>query len=105
MAGMKDITKYKTIAEWEKDYPVGHPDRLEDIIVTADRTVELEPITVTGTRLKATKFQKKKARRKKKRLDKKQLRIESNIDRLKNKLETVEQKRDPYYQGGVAKAN
>ena len=68
-----------------------------------EENYELEPITVTGTRM--TPGEARRSMRKRQRLERKELRIEANIDRLYNKLETIEQKRDPYYQGGVAKAN
>jgi len=65
----------------------------------------LGEIVVTATKAEPTKRQKKRAARKEKRLKLAEIRIEANIDRLYNKLETVEQKRDPYSRGGVAKAN
>ena len=68
---------------------------------------ELQEIVVTAKeRTPAQKRRyKKKQVRKKKRLDIRQINIEANIEALSKKLETVEQKRDPYSRGGVAKAN
>ncbi len=68
-----------------------------------EENYELEPITVTGTRM--TPGEARRSMRKRQRLERKELRIEANIDRLYNKLETIEQKRDPYSRGGVAKPN
>ena len=129
---MTDISKYKTIEEFEKDYPPGHPDRLEDIVVTATRTkpkeesqaVEeirvtakqtprqkrkskksqaKEEVKVTGGR--ELKKRRKKAARRKKRATIKYLNRQARVDRLEAKMETAEQKRDPYRHGGVAKPN
>jgi|TARA_B100001964_G_scaffold81149_1_gene91615 hypothetical protein len=71
--------------------------------VAKEENYELEPITVTGTRM--TPGEARRSMRKRQRLERKELRIEANIDRLYNKLETIEQKRDPYSRGGVAKPN
>ena len=68
-----------------------------------EENYELEPMTVTGTRM--TPGEARRSMRKRQRLERKELRIEANIDRLYNKLETIEQKRDPYSRGGVAKPN
>ena len=63
---------------------------------------EIEEIQITGA---PSRRDLKKAARKEKRLKLAEIRIEANIDRLYNKLETIEQKRDPYSKGGIAKAN
>ena len=68
-----------------------------------EENYELEPITVTGTKM--TPGEARRSMRKRQRLERQELRIEANIDRLYNKLETIEQKRDPYSRGGVAKPN
>ena len=69
--------------------------------------MELEEIIVTAkekTPAQKKRYSKRQVR-KKKRLDIRQINIEANIEALNKKLETVEQKRDPYSRGGVAKAN
>ena len=63
---------------------------------------ELEEIQITAA---PSRRDLKKAARKEKRLKLAEIRIEASIDRLYNKLETIEQKRDPYSHGGVAKPN
>ena len=69
--------------------------------------MELEEIIVTAQeRTPAQKKRDSKRQvRKKKRQDIRQINIEANIEALNKKLETIEQKRDPYSRGGVAKAN
>ena len=69
--------------------------------------MELEEIIVTAqerTPAQKKRYSKRQVR-KKKRQDIRQINIEANIEALNKKLETVEQKRDPYSRGGVAKAN
>ncbi len=61
---------------------------------------ELEPIVVTATRLKS-----RKQIRKEKRLAMKEFRQYKKIADAEKKLETIEQKRNSYRHGGVAKAN
>ena len=69
--------------------------------------MELDEIVVTAkekTPRQKRRYKKKQVRIKK-RLDIRQINIEANIEALNKKLETIEQKRDPYSRGGVAKAN
>ena len=69
--------------------------------------MELEEIIVTAqerTPAQKKRYSKRQVR-KKKRQDIRQINIEANIEALNKKLETVEQIRDPYSRGGVAKAN
>ena len=69
--------------------------------------MELEEIIVTAqerTPAQKKRYSKRQVR-KKKRQDIRQINIEANIEALNKKLETIEQKRDPYSRGGVAKAN
>ena len=69
--------------------------------------MELEEIIVTAqerTPAQKKRYSKRQVR-KKKRQDIRQINIEANIEALNKKLEIIEQKRDPYSRGGVAKAN
>ena len=64
---------------------------------------ELEPIVVTGTRPKPREV--RRAARKEKRLRVQEFRQYKKIADAEKKLETIEQKRNSYRHGGVAKAN
>ena len=124
---LDDIKKYNSVAEFGKDYP-----ELEAITVTATRTKpkeesqSIEEITVSAKQtrrekrrskksqaieeVKVTggrelKKRRKKAARRKKRATIKYLNRQARVDRLEAKMETAEQKRDPYRHGGVAKPN
>ena len=65
--------------------------------------LEIEPITVTGTRMKPGEA--RRSMRKRQRLERRELRQWRKIADAEEKLKTIEQKRDPYSRGGVAKAN
>jgi hypothetical protein len=71
------------------------------------KIIELDEIVVTARRRTPAEQKRhdKKQIRKKKRLDIKEINTQATIDRLQKKLETIEQKRDPYSHGGVAKPN
>jgi len=99
---MKDIKEYKSVAEFDKDYPSGSPYRLEDIIVTATKYEPVEEIRVTRSQ---TPREKKKEARREKRAAIKKINRQARVDRLEAKMETAAQKRDPYSHGGLAKPN
>jgi hypothetical protein len=67
--------------------------------------MEIEEIKVTGPSPAKAKRQDKRYVRRQKRLAIKKINVEATIDRLQKKLETIEQKRDPYSHGGPAKPN
>jgi|TARA_R100000501_G_C2572733_1_gene79000 hypothetical protein len=71
--------------------------------VAKEENYELEPITVTGTRM--TPGEARRSMRKRQRLERQELRQWKKIQDAEDKLETIEQKRDPYSRGGVAKPN
>lgn len=64
---------------------------------------DLGYIEVVGTRLKPREV--RRAARKEKRLRKQEFRQYKKIADAEKKLETIEQKRNSYRHGGVAKAN
>ena len=105
---LDDIKKYKTIEEFDKAFPVGSPNRLETIVVTATRTKPkeesqaVEEIRVTRSQ---TAREKRIEARRKKRAAIKKINRQARVDKLEAKMETAEQKRDPYRHGGVAKPN
>ena len=98
-----DIKKYKSVGEFPKDYP-----GFEEITVTATKakpktkSQEIEEIKVTRSQ---TPREKRIEARQKKRAAIKKINRQARVDKLEAKMATAEQKRDPYYRGGVAKAN
>jgi hypothetical protein len=100
---LDDIKKYKSVGEFGKDYP-----ELEAITVTATRTKPtlesqvIEEIRVTRSQ---TPREKRIEARREKRAAIKKINRQARVDRLEAKMETAEQKRDPYRHGGLAKPN
>ncbi len=90
----KDAKRVKTGLQPIQPYLMDDGTYLGEVVVTAKKRTPAQK-----------RRYKKKQVRKKKRLDIRQINIEANIEALNKKLETVEQKRDPYSRGGVAKAN
>ena len=123
MAKEKKLSDYKSFEEWDKATK-GSPNRLEDIVVTATRlksrkqkrkekkadkkfekTGRIEEIKVTSGKPLKQKILAKKAARARKRAELTKIRREAKVDRLERKMETAEQKRNPYRLGGIAKPN
>jgi len=67
--------------------------------------IEEIEVTASYSSEKARRRAEKKAARKEKRLKLAEIRTWKKIQDAEDKLETIEQKRDPYSRGGVAKPN